>query len=108
MERKAVIRLQRDLKELQENAANLPDVSAHPLEGNIFYWHANIRCPGTPFDSSHPLHLQIDFPRDYPHTPPRIRLMVDLDHPNVFGSFICLDLLKEYVTEPYTGTIGLF
>jgi hypothetical protein len=36
---RAIARLSRDLKELEENP--LPNVAASPLEDNIFVWHAN-------------------------------------------------------------------
>ncbi len=42
---RAVARLLRDLKEINENQRAIPDIRAEPLEKNLFVWHANIKAP---------------------------------------------------------------
>jgi ubiquitin-protein ligase len=39
-------------------------------------------------------HLIIHFPEDYPRSPPQINASTSIPHPNVFGSYICLDMLQ--------------
>ena len=44
-------RLQRDLKELEDQAVPLVGVSARPLSSSMFTWHGNLRGPeGTIFE----------------------------------------------------------
>lgn len=47
----------------------------------------------------------MNFPEDYPVSPPQVRITPAIPHPNVFGeSYICLDMLKRMSsTQPYTG-----
>ena len=96
------------------------------MEDNMFEWHVNLR----PIDGVYSkvnLHLVITFPelspmskvhiiivyiyvyvywssRDYPHMPPAIRVCTAIAHPNVFGGYLCLSMLRrETSTVPYEG-----
>jgi len=70
-------------------------VTARPLENDLFTWHANIRGPvKTPYEGG-VFHLELKFPKSYPNHPPTIRLFTNLPHPNVFGNYICLDILQQ-------------
>jgi len=61
----------------------------------MYLWHANIRGPeGTPYKGG-VFHLTINFPQDYPCSPPTITLCTPITHPNVFGTNLCLDLLQK-------------
>jgi ubiquitin-protein ligase/predicted RNA-binding protein with RPS1 domain len=92
-QRKAQLRLQRDLRELAERAWELPTVSALPLEDNIMEWHCNIVGDGD--HEGVVLHLKLLFPDTYPHQPPEVVLMSRVCHPHVFGDHVCLDMLEE-------------
>lgn len=35
------------------------------------------------------------FPLTYPHHPPTITIYTKIPHPNVFDSYICLDMIKQ-------------
>eukprot|EP01083_Nonionella_stella_P039796 108250_1 len=99
---RAAKRLLRDYAEFQE-CDNFDNIVASPLENNIFEWHANLTAPDGPY-AGLVLHLIINFTDDYPCNPPTVALQTTLTHPNVFGSFICLDMLKSYTrNEPYRG-----
>ena len=65
-------RLQRDLKELREAEIPLVGVAATPLDDSIFIWHANIRAPSDSVYYGGVFHLHINFPQDYPCSPPGI------------------------------------
>ncbi|ETO18546.1 hypothetical protein RFI_18719 [Reticulomyxa filosa] len=39
-------------------------------------------------------HLVIKIPEDYPRQAPKIKIKSYFNHPNVFGSWICLDMLE--------------
>ena len=44
------------------------------------------------------------FPHEYPHKPPKIEILTKLKHPNVFGEFICLSMLRQHTANtPYEG-----
>lgn len=123
-------RLLRDLKELQECDELLETVNAEPEEQNFFVWHCNLRPKEGPFRGS-VFHIIMEFPDNYPVSPPGVLLMTSFGHPNVyssnmadfrfkhitdlatsrghggqrfFGRHICLDILKNYTTkDAYAG-----
>jgi len=86
-------------------ASPVENCSAAPLEDNIQEWHANIVSPlpqmmGTAF------HFVIEFPDSYPNRAPKIRNSTYINHNNVFGDYICLDILtmsEETEKTPYRG-----
>ena len=57
--------------------------------------HGNLRgARGTPY-AAISYHVILKFPITYPTEPPKVLPCTRLDHPNVFGEFICLDLLED-------------
>ncbi len=91
----SIKRLQKDLKELKDSTLPLVGVSACPLDDNMYVWHGNIKAPkGTVYEGG-VFHIELTFPQDYPVSPPTVTLFAcQLDHPNVFGSKLCLDMLE--------------
>lgn len=74
----------------------LVGVSATPIDDSIFIWHANLKAPSDSVYYGGVFHLQMNFPQDYPVNPPSVTLLgYALDHPNVFGSKLCLDMLEK-------------
>ena len=63
-------------KEVAESA-HLVDISAAPLENNLFEWHGNL------WFGDAPLHFALFFPDSYPSAPPTCALASRLPHPNV-------------------------
>ena len=100
---KAVKRLMRDLKEIQENPLN--GVAACPLESDLFTWHCNLKGPkGTPWQKGI-FHMILRFPTDYPKNPPALTLSTKITHPNVLeGNVVCLDMLEP----PQVSRKGVF
>lgn len=69
-------------------------VTAMPLETNMMEWHANITGPlGTPYENV-VFHLVLKFPSSYPRKPPTVRICTRILHPNVYGNWVCLDMLE--------------
>jgi len=103
----ATRRLMRDYREIVRNP--LPTVSARPLEGNLFEWHANIKCTleGTEYNGL-VFHLKIEFNEFYPVKPPKVTMCHLLSHHHVFSSsgFICLDMLETHMTGDMTTGVG--
>lgn len=97
----ATARLLRDYQEIQNNP--IGTVSAVPLENNLLEWHANLR-PSSGLYTGYVIHLIMNFPQEYPTKPPNIKILTKIPHPNIFGDYICLDMLKESAASgPYEG-----
>lgn len=99
----SIKRILHDWKEIQEETVKTVGVSAEPLENDLYIWHANIKGPKDTKYEGGVFHFQIDLPHSYPHKPPKITLYTPIDHPNVFGNHICLDMLQEDQKELYQG-----
>ena len=99
-------RLLRDLQELQRDP--LPTINALPIDGNLLEWHANLAPP--PGTSEYlVLHILLEFPSDYPSSPPVVSLATPIPHPNVLNcefnaervtgmprNFLCVDMLHNW------------
>jgi ubiquitin-conjugating enzyme E2 A len=97
-------RLIKDLEEIQNEKIPTVGVTARPLETDLFTWHANIRGPEkTPYEGG-VFHLELKFPQSYPNHPPTIRIFNNIPHPNVFGGYICLDILQQYDSKVEEGS----
>ena len=88
-------RLQSELMQLMLSPT--PGISAFPsADGNMLAWTATIVGPkDTPYaDLS--LKLSLEFPANYPYSPPVVMFRTPVYHPNIdFSGRICLDILKE-------------
>lgn len=92
-------RLLQDIAELQSKP--YPNISLHVQDDNITQACLIL----TVVDGYGPMHLTVDFPHDYPLSPPRIRMDSDVSHPNIFGTYICASILNT--TEGYTPAYTL-
>lgn len=101
IESHATRRLMRDHRELLTEPVD--GVEAAPQPSNLLVWHVNLLPSDGPYKGLL-IHLILTFPSDYPTRGPTAALCTPFAHPNVFGSYICLDLLKdpEYA-GPYQG-----
>jgi ubiquitin-protein ligase len=95
-------RLQRDAKELFANP--IPNVSAVPIKDDLQHWSVNM-VGGSGDLAGVPIHLHARYGSDYPTAPPDVRMKSELKHPNVYGDWICLDMIKEpeVYSKPYEG-----
>lgn len=105
---KAIRRLMMDLQEIKRYP--LRTVIAKPLEKDLFEWHCNVQAPETSPYAGITFHLVLQFPFSYPFHPPTLYFCSFIEHPHVFGSWVCLDLLQEgqwssqvEMDKPYTG-----
>lgn len=87
-ERKRNARLRREYRELL--ACPIINCSAAPQEDDITKWHANIIVPE--LDNT-VFHFHIIYTRDYPNSAPKVKNCTHINHPNVFSTYICLDIL---------------
>lgn len=90
-------RLLLDIAELQTKP--YPNISLHIQDEDI-----TTACLILTAENYGVLHLTVDFPADYPLSPPRIQMDSSIKHPNVGGNYICASLLntQEGYTPAYT------
>jgi len=60
----------------------------------MYTWTGNLKGPAKTIYAGGVWHFEMNFPQDYPVSPPTIKLFTDLPHPNVFGRTVCLDMLQ--------------
>ncbi|CCU75266.1 ubiquitin-conjugating enzyme E2 [Blumeria hordei DH14] len=86
----------RIIKETERLSAEpVPGISACPHEDNLRYFDVSIHGPNqSPYEGGI-FKLELFLPEDYPMTPPMIRFLTKIYHPNIdkLGR-ICLDVLK--------------
>lgn len=89
------LRLQTEAKEFKNSPP--PNCSANPTDpNNLYVWNATIIGPiDSPFAGGI-FNLKINFPQKYPFSPPKVKFVTKIYHPNIdnYGS-ICLDILKD-------------
>ncbi|KAK6599493.1 ubiquitin-conjugating enzyme E2 35 [Botrytis cinerea] len=73
----------------------VPGISAVPHEDNLRYFDVSIHGPSSSPYEGGIFKLELFLPDDYPMTPPKIRFLTKIYHPNIdkLGR-ICLDVLK--------------
>lgn len=87
-------RLNKEYADIQKEP--IPNVSAGPIDGNLFEWEAVIvGSVGTPYEGGI-FNLSISIPSNYPFKPPLVTFKTKIYHPNINNSgSICLDILKS-------------
>lgn len=96
---KAMKRINREITEISENEIEGLEIS--PIEGNIQKFKAKIKGPeNSPYQDG-TYELQIDIPNNYPLSPPKIKFITKMYHPNVYSNGnICVDILREDQWSP--------
>jgi len=70
-------------------------IAAEPVkEENLYEWHANLMGPAESNYEDVTFHFVIKIPREYPRRAPKVEIQSFFNHPNVFGKWICLDMLE--------------
>ncbi|KAF3310602.1 ubiquitin-conjugating enzyme E2 N [Orbilia oligospora] len=86
----------RIIKETERLVAEpVPGIQAIPHDDNLRYFDVSIHGPAqSPYEGG-VFKLELFLPEDYPMTPPKIRFLTKIYHPNIdrLGR-ICLDVLK--------------
>ncbi|KAG9196024.1 ubiquitin-conjugating enzyme E2 D [Alternaria panax] len=91
-------RTKKRLRQELQNISNDPieGLSAAPVDLlNPLSWQATIKGPpATPYESG-TFHLTMEFPEGYPRTPPSVRFITKVYHPNIDSEngWICLNIL---------------
>ncbi|PFH56707.1 hypothetical protein XA68_16111 [Ophiocordyceps unilateralis] len=77
-------------------------ITAGPVsEDDLLQWECAVQGPeGTPFEGGVFL-AEMKFPKDYPLSPPTMRFLVDVWHPNVYPSgLVCISILHPPGDDP--------
>jgi len=88
-----------------ENCAASPKLNESGDVVDMFTWHVNISSTSPELEGV-PFHFVMTFPSDYPDHAPKVKAKTYLAHPNVFGDYICLDILtlsEETRNTAYRG-----
>ena len=104
----AVKRLISDIKDLKKNNLSKEGIYYEHDESNIMRGYALIIGPkNTPYEFGNFL-FTLDFPEDYPHTPPKVTFCTNDGivrfHPNLYrNGKVCLSILNTWKGEQWTG-----
>nr|CAB3267440.1 ubiquitin-conjugating enzyme E2 G2-like [Phallusia mammillata] len=95
--------LKRLMAEYKQLSLNPPEgIVAGPVnEENFFEWEALILGPAeTPFDGG-VFKTSLLFPTDYPMSPPKMRFISDMFHPNIYpDGRVCISILHSPGDDP--------
>ncbi|KAI3388965.1 hypothetical protein SNEBB_002876 [Seison nebaliae] len=96
----AVRRLMTEYRQLKENP---PDgIYAGPMtEDNYFEWQAMITGPLETCFEDGIFDTRISFPEDYPLSPPTMRFISEIFHPNIYSDGrVCISILHSPGDDP--------
>mmetsp|Transcript_9057 Transcript_9057/g.12694 ORF Transcript_9057/g.12694 Transcript_9057/m.12694 type:complete len:243 (-) Transcript_9057:166-894(-) len=97
-------------------AAELKDLTVEPLEGvsvnlgdddNLFLWNVAIFGPPDTIYTGGYFKAQLAFPQTYPFTPPEMKFIPSLFHPNVYpDGKICISILHPPGEDEMSGELA--
>jgi len=96
-------------------ALELKNLSDDPLEGiksrlvnedNIFEWEVALFGPPDTLYQGGYFKANMKFPADYPYSPPSVRFITKVWHPNVYeNGDLCISILHPPVDDPQSGEL---
>lgn len=82
--------------------SSTPGISAFPQDGNLLSWTGTIKGPEDTYYDGLTFKLSLEFPSNYPMSPPTVLFTTPMFHPNVdMSGRICLDILKDKWSAVY-------
>lgn len=101
----AIRALQLELKKIQEEPVEGFRVSL-VNEDNIFEWEVAIFGPPSTLYEGGYFKAHMKFPDDYPYSPPSVRFLTKMWHPNVYeNGEVCISILHPPVDDPQSGEL---
>lgn len=104
-------RRQQNIKILQQE---LKSLKVQPLEGfriensdeSIYKWNVGIfGPPGTIYEGGY-FKARINFPMDYPYSPPQLRFLTEIFHPNIYDNGeVCISILHPAINDVTSGEL---
>jgi len=91
----AIKRLTREYRNIIKEPIENIEIS-FPEEGNLLKWEATLLGPTeTPYEGGR-FKIQMLFDNEYPHSPPEVKFLTKIYHPNVNNlGQICLNILRN-------------
>jgi len=100
----AIRALQIELKSLTKSPVEGFIVTAR--EDNIFRWIVGIYGPPKTIYEGGYFKAELTFPGNYPYSPPHMRFLGKVFHPNVYESGeLCISILHPPVDDPHSGEL---
>jgi len=100
----AIRALNLEYKSLQDEPVEGFRVSAN--EDNLFTWDVAIFGPPQTLYEGGYFKAQMKFPNDYPYSPPTMRFLTKVWHPNVYeNGDLCISILHPPVDDPQSGEL---
>lgn len=102
----AVRSLQLELKRIQKEPVEgfrvrLPD------DSNIFAWEVALFGPPETLYEGGYFKALMKFPHDYPYSPPSVRFLTKMWHPNVYeNGEVCISILHPPTDDPLSGELA--
>ena len=94
----AIIRLSSELKQLNKDPNYL--YSANPNEDNFLLWNFVMIGPPETYYEGGIFNGTIEFPKEYPIRPPKLKFSSNMYHPNIYkDGNVCISILHEGVDE---------
>ncbi|XP_076334733.1 ubiquitin-conjugating enzyme E2 R1-like isoform X1 [Tachypleus tridentatus] len=100
---------------LRALALEFKSVQEEPVEGfrvklinedNLFEWEVAIFGPPNTLYEGGYFKAHIKFPPDYPYSPPTIRFLTKVWHPNVYeNGDLCISILHPPIDDPQSGEL---
>ena len=100
------LQLARELKNLKE--APVEGVKVKLInEDSLFEWEVVLFGPPDTLYEGAYIKAQMKFPSDYPSSPPTVRFITPMWHPNVYANGeLCLSILHPPVDDPSSGELA--
>jgi ubiquitin-conjugating enzyme E2 Z len=108
IKKETIQRLIKDVKQIKKEPLTTENIYYHHDEENVLKGYALIIGPeGTPYFGGYYLFI-LDFPEDYPHTPPKVTFVTNGDgirfNPNLYvDGKVCISLLNTWKGEQWTS-----
>jgi len=97
----ALSRLRKELDDIQKNPS--AELSVGPSGEDMFRWEGILNGPPDSPYAGGAFKFTIEFPREYPMKPPKVKFVTRVYHPNISDTgHICVDILNHNWTSVYT------
>jgi ubiquitin-conjugating enzyme E2 R len=94
-----------ELKSLQTTPVEGFIVTAD--EDNIFKWNVAIFGPPRTLYQGGYFKAMLKFPNNYPYSPPTVRFLTKLWHPNIYeNGDLCISILHPPIDDPHSGELA--